>query len=592
MESAAAVRKWLDPKIAYKAATLPEVEEPDREPGADGWAETAPFRCLGMHRDRYHYLPHSHGQIVALTAASHAREMELARLASDDWWAQEFSTDMEHGVHWKKAGKAVMQHCHDVGIFRPERVRGRGFWPDEDGQIIGHFGDRLLLPGGRSFIRPETYKGQEHIYTRLPRVDGADRKEVLDIDESRILLDMFASRAWDNEVSGLLLAGWVALAPFSGVLPWRSHVWLTGSSGCGKTTIIRRMVHPLLGGMELYTKGATTEAAIRRKLRACARPVVLDDAEQSTAKPARARVRAILELARSASSGGGRILRGGSASSAPMNFRARSMFLLASVAAGLREEADKSRFTVLNLKSPEQLDPVERRKEWEAFQPELDMYFTPMMGSSLIARTAEWLRTGLFDELHAVVTSAANIALGDARAAEQLGTLATGTWSMMTDEIPEESEVVEWFYESYGAGDEQDGFPVLWEILQQAEGVRIGLVHHLKTIAELVTLVAAGPKTPTTTVTYPDAVETLKRCGIKVKGLPGEEQFLVISTKSAWVKKRLAKTRYVDTWIKSLRTILGAEPGPPTRFGKGFPRARTTEIPLTSFSDRHPRAAA
>ena len=167
---------------------------------------------------------------------------------------------------------------------------------------------------------------------------------------------------------------------------------------------------------------------------------------------------------------------------------------------------------------------------------------------------------------------------------------------MMTDEIPEESEVVEWFYESvvtpYGAGDEPDGFPVLWEILQQAEGVRVGLVHHLKAIAELVALVAAGPTRPTTTVTHSDAVETLKRCGIKVKGLPGEEQFLVISTKSAWVRKRLAKTRYVDTWIKSLRTIPGAEPGPPTRFGKGFPRARTTEIPLTSFSDRHPRAAA
>ena len=130
------------PRNARKAVTLPEVEDPHREPGADGWAETAPFRCLGMYKGRYCYLPFGHGQIVELTAASHAREMELARLASDDWWAQEFSTDMEHGVHWKKAGKAVMQHCHDVGIFRPERVRGRGFWPDEDGQIIGHFGDR------------------------------------------------------------------------------------------------------------------------------------------------------------------------------------------------------------------------------------------------------------------------------------------------------------------------------------------------------------------------------------------------------------------------------------------------------------------
>ena len=596
MEGAAAVRKWLDPKIAYKATTLPEVEEPDREPGADGWAETAPFRFLGMHRDRYHYLPQGHGQIVALTAASHAHEMELAQLASDDWWRREFPSSSGNSIDWRKAGKAIMEECRKRGVFQPESIRGRGFWRDDDGDIIAHFGDRLLLSGGKRAVRPEAYNGQAHIYPRLPRFDGAHRTEVMDIDESQTLVDMFTSRAWDDEASGFLLAGWVALAPFSGALPWRPHLWLTGSSGSGKTTLIQRMIMPLLGGMELYAEGATTEAGIRWKLEACARPVVLDDAEQSTARwSARARVRKILELARSASSSGGRLLGGGSASSAATNFRATSMFLLASVAAGLREEADKSRFAVLNLKSPEQLDPVERRKEWEAFQPELDMYFTPMAGRSLIARTAQWLRTGRFDELQTVVTSAANIALGNAHAAEQLGTLATGTWLMLTDDIPEESQVVEWFYKlavkPYGAGDEPTGFTVLQEILQQAEGVRKGLVHHLKTVGELVDLVAAGPTAPTTTVTYFDAVKTLKRRGIKVKGLPDEEQFLVISNQSEWVSKGLAKTTYAGTWIQDLRTIPSARRGPPTRFGKELPRARTTEIPLRSFGD-HTRAAA
>ena len=545
MEGPKAVRKWLNPKIAYKATTLPEVEEPDREPGADGWAETAPFRFLGMHRDRYHYLPRGHGRIVALTPASHAHEMELARLASDDWWRREFPSSSGNSIDWRKAGKAIMEECHKRGVFQPESIRGRGFWRGEDGEIIAHFGDRLLLPGGKRVVRPEAYKGQAHIYTRLPHFDGAHQKEVMDIVESRTLVDMFASRSWEDEASGFLLAGWVALAPFSGALPWRPHLWLTGSSGSGKTTLIQRMIMPLLGGMELYAEGATTEAGIRWKLEACARPVVLDDAEQSTAQSARARVRKILELARSASSSGGRLLGGGSASSAATNFRATSMFLLASVAAGLREEADKSRFAVLNLKSPEQLDPVERRKEWEAFQPELDMYFTPMAGRSLIARTAQWLRTGRFDKLQTVVKSAANIALGNARAAEQLGALATGTWLMLSDDIPEESQVVEWFYKSgvkpYDAGDEPKGFTVLQEILQQAEGVRKGLVHHLKTVGELVDLVAAGPTAPTTTVTYRDAVKTLKRLGIKVKGLPDEEQFLVISNQSEWVSKRLVQ---------------------------------------------------
>ena len=169
MESAAAVRKWLDPKIAYKAATLPEVEEPDWEPGADGWAETAPFRFLGMHRDRYHYLPQGHGQIVELTAASHAHEMELAQLAKDDWWRREFPSSSGNSIDWRKAGKAIMEECHKRGVFQPARIRGRGFWRDDDGEIIAHFGDRLLLPGGKRVVRPEAYKRTgAHLHTATP----------------------------------------------------------------------------------------------------------------------------------------------------------------------------------------------------------------------------------------------------------------------------------------------------------------------------------------------------------------------------------------------------------------------------------------
>ena len=200
------------------------------------------------------------------------------------------------------------------------------------------------------------------------------------------------------------------------------------------------MVMPLLGGMELDAEGGTTEAGIRRALEHCARPVVLDHAEYETA---RAELRRILKHARSASSSGGRILRG-SASSVAKNFRPTSMFLLASVAERLHDESDQSRFTVLSLTRPRHLDPLDRCKEWESFQREVLRHFTVQAGRRLLARTLKWFRTGKFDELHAVVKSAANAAYYDARTADQLGTLATGTWTLLTDEIPEESEVLDW----------------------------------------------------------------------------------------------------------------------------------------------------
>ena len=110
------------------------------------------------------------------------------------------------------------------------------------------------------------------------------------------------------------------------------------------------MVIPLLGGMRVYSEGSSTEAGIRRELQQDALPVVLDDVEyvdtgQAGARQTRAKVRALVGLARSSSSGGGRILRG--PSSPTSSFRPTSAFLFSSVAVGLCEEADKSRFSLL-----------------------------------------------------------------------------------------------------------------------------------------------------------------------------------------------------------------------------------------------------
>ena len=105
-------------------------------------------------------------------------------------------------------------------------------------------------------------------------------------------------------------------------------------------------------------------------------------------------------------------------------------------------------------------------------------------------------RTGHMAQLEQVVKSAAHIVLGDARAAEQLGTLATGTWSMMTDEIPEEAEVVEWFRKlvvtPYAArAMSRRASRSSGRSSNRAEGVRKDPVHHIKTVAELVALAAA-----------------------------------------------------------------------------------------------------
>ena len=588
IEGVEVVKKWLNPKNADNAITIPRLEqaEPTTSDAIGEDSEAPPFRCLGVHQGIYYYIPTSIGQIVEIGAAGHANRMSLCQLAPLEWWEQKFSE--RRGVNWTAAGAAIMRKSHSLGVFQPGRLRGRGCWRDDDDRVLLHLGDRLLPPDSETFLKPEDYDREGKVYTRLPRLRGPSEERPMDAEEAERLVSMFKSRAWDDEAAGWLLAGWTALAPFCGALAWRPHVWLTGSSGCGKTTIIRRMVIPLLGDMALYTEGATTEAGIRQRLRADALPILYDEAERTT-RQADQQMQGVLRLARSASSTGARIFKGTQGGKG-MSFEIASMFLLSSVVVGLRQDADKTRVTVLGLTSPKQLDAGERRKDWNSFQDELTAYCTPSAGRRLLARTTRWFRSGRFDELQRVTKSAANDVLNDARAAEQYGTLAAGTWTMMTDDIPSVAKVTDWFMtlgiRSCVSEDESEGHKILSMLLQARELVPIDRGHRMVSVARLIDIVAEGEpaREDPAAMTLPTvASDTLKQLGIRVKS-DSTEKALVVANQSEWIKSKLADTPYADGWVRVLRTIQGSKAGPPTRFSGKMALSRVTIIPFPSIT--------
>ena len=349
-----AVAHWLDPDNATKASTAAPVlveetspnggppeghtDGPDPEPpGDDGapaprpeWEENAHFRCLGYDQGVYYYLPRGTGQITALTASQHDKK-NLTRIAPLSWWESSFPA--RKGADWDVATDTLFRTSHRVGVFREERLRGRGCWPEETGDEVGvvlHLGDRLLPPGGRSFVDPERYRDdRQRIYERQPPLVGPSTDRRLDLEGARRVLSLFTDLLWHEEASGHLLAGWTVLAPICGALPWRPHVWLSGGSGAGKSVVLERLVAPLLGGMESYYEGGTTAAGIRQELRADARPVMYDEAEGGEQKTA-SRIQEIIEMIRSASStsAGAHIAKGTSTGTA-MSFQIRSMFCLA-----------------------------------------------------------------------------------------------------------------------------------------------------------------------------------------------------------------------------------------------------------------------
>ena len=578
------VRHWLHPRNAKHAHTTPpEVREGDEDEGPvePAWVDDAPFRCLGYHNREYYFLDQG-GQLMSVPGLGFGSRGMLM-LAPEGFWNTYF--DSKQGIRWQSAASSVLHHqATRKGVFKPGMIRGRGIWRNEDLKIVAHLGDRLLPPDVRRYIPPENYADGDTIYHRLPRLSGPSSTKPMPLEDRKRLYEMFASRFWHHDGSGPLLLGFTVLAPFCAALDWRPHIWIIGTKGCGKTKVIELMILPLMGDMVLAGQGRTTEAGIRQTLGHDALPVVCDEME-GTSPGARGAVRGILELARSASSPTGQVIKG-TQHGKSLRFQVRSSFLLASISSGLTEPSDQSRFCVLPLKGSNEIDPELRRKDWIDFRRKLKRHVHRVAGRQLIAATLKAFRSGHMDELLHVCKSSADQVFRDARMGDQMGTLAAGAWLCQSDEIPSENEVTDWLGSLSFAGmdwqgeEESKGLVVLNKLLQARESVRVDGQMHSLTVGSLIAIATGRTLTGDQTVKAEDADRALRQIGFRIA--PNGNGILIANT-SEWVKQKLAKTPYHAGFIRVLRSIPGAEKRNATNFHSRQKSSRATFIPMAAL---------
>lgn len=602
LEGEKAVRLRLDPSKADTAIIIDgdppppvatdELEVdlssvlPDKETGKT-WRDRCPFDCLGYDHGTYYYLPKETGQIMALTAAGHRRE-QLMQLAPHFWWMTEFPSRKD--VDWTMATDALYRAGARRGVYRPERLRGRGCWREDAGgdRIVLHLGDRLLPPDpGSKFMDPSEYRNERnHIYERQPRIEGPNQKDALDLEGAKAVLEAFTGLLWHEEASGVLLAGWTVLGPVCGALRWRPHVWITGGSGSGKSTVLTDLILPLLGGenddggMNRFYEGASTEAGIRQDLRADAMPVLYDEAERTDIK-SDVRIQNILSLARSASSTEGAHTAKGTTHGTAMTFNIRSMFCMASIGGAVRQEADKTRISLLQLRSNDAVGESERASHWRGYSPLLDA-INIQTGHLLMARTVAWLRDGrLAETLHTFRAAATGI-LGDTRSGDQYGTLYAGAWTLMSEYPPGAMEARELIgsddLDEYITEQVPEGRRALQALLQVRELIQTTNGQKKVAVGQMVD-VAAGHAGP---INYDEATEFLKQVGLKVDIIRGDHHLLV-ATNSAWIKKVLSDTPYSDSIHTALRTLKGVTAGGRIRFHRGMV-SHVTEVPLSALA--------
>jgi putative DNA primase/helicase len=369
---------------------------------------------LGFDGEGYFYLPSSTRQVARIARGNHTETHLLSLHPETGYWEAVYPS--KTGINWTAAKASLFARQHAVGVFDRDRRRGRGAWLD-NGRVVFHLGDRLIVDGTpySIFNPPES----RYFYEQARLLDGPGECP-LD-DDKAMAIQLIAERfKWETPVWAQFILGWTVLAPVCGALDWRPHIWVTGGAGTGKTTVLKSFVRPLLGGVLQRATGGTTEPGLRGILKSDAIPVLFDEFEQNEAKD-KAIVQNVLQLARVASSEGGKIYKGTPTGDAN-GYDIRSMFCVSSINVSLIQKADVDRFCVLGLRK----DPM-GKQEWRDFESEILAVATEENGRALIARTLQHLPT--ITKNARILAQALARKFGQ-RFGDQYGTLLAGAWSL------------------------------------------------------------------------------------------------------------------------------------------------------------------
>lgn len=293
------------------------------------------FVPLGYTKNTHLFYSHQLKDIVEITNFT---DTQMFMLADKTYWEELFPAKRAD-IDWSSAKNSLINLSKKIGRFNVDRIRGIGVWRD-DKNIIINTGDKITgIESGKYFYLQNPIKKIEHHDTPLTN------------EEAYKLIQICSAFNWRENKSGFLLAGWLAVARIAGALTVRPHLWLTGGAGTGKSTLMEQLINPALGGMnsKKYFLGGSTEAGIRQTIRSDAVPLIFDEFETNDNRTGD-RVQTILELLRQSWSQSHGMIVKGTANGSAQNFNLNMAALVSSIRVTLQNEADQSRFSVLELK--------------------------------------------------------------------------------------------------------------------------------------------------------------------------------------------------------------------------------------------------
>lgn len=485
--------------------------------------------------------------VVKFTSFSHTQFYMLARR---DYWEKSYPSEngKDDTIDWERAKDDLIAACSRVGPFDSTRLRGSGVWLDR-GRVVLNTANEIISDG---IPQPITRFSTRHVYVSTKNQLPKPHDRPLTVEECAPLVASCERFKWKHPKYAPYLAGWLAIARVAGALPVRPHVWLTGGSGTGKSTAMDRLIRPALGdvGACLYAQGGTTEAGLRQMVKADSIPVIFDEFE-TTGNETRARVESIIELLRQSwSFTGGAIVKGGGDGVA-QTYQLAFAALVSSIRVTLGNDADRSRFTVLEL-APH----GSSSSHWTALRDSLELV-TPEYGERLFARAVAKV-----DVILANYKTFSHVLAGimGQRFAAQHGMLLAGYGMLLSDKPIATDDAAEYVR----------GFDLHEDKADAAEDHDECMAHVLSCKVNI--QIADGAVTQETLKPAKgrvdmsigdimqshdqDQVDCLRAYGIIVEA----DSFLIAVSNAVLQRYVFAGTRWQVGWAKTLARIPGAKP--------------------------------
>ena len=514
-----------------------------------------PFNVLGYNDGIFYYYPFSGKQIIELTASGHTLS-NLIMLAPVGVWQKALGG--EDGCTEKqiptRALNILAEMAFRKGVFKEaDKVRGAGVWKD-DGRTVVHCGDELFVDAKKIDIKDFQ---SEFTYTASQKLFNLKVKP-LNSEEGTRFKEICEMPSWESPLSGSLLAGWIAIAPLCPILKWRPHIWVTGQSASGKSTVEREIIKRALGNIPIFASNGATESSLRERIGYDGRPLIYDEAEPSPI------LENVMLLSRGASDGQYISKRG------QKTFKSQFMACFLSVDQSVQKYTDESRISTFVLKR-------DRRPGFDNRFENLLAEIADLMGPDFSEKLLYRSVLNLENIIHNIDTfgKAARTVLKAGREAGQIAPMLAGLYSLVSDGRISPENAEEWVRkQSWGE------HTSINSISDPDRLMEVILNHLVKIGAEEITIsemcTKAIKKINERENRYGDI---LKRYGIKIF----DKKSIVIANNNPNLLKALRGTNWEKGWARPLREVVGAEVMPkPMRFVSGAAPQRCVKVPFLS----------